>query len=725
MASLYRFGLIIVLAVELHTDLNVYGLHNQELPLCSNDEFRCKSGLCIPNIWFCDGHHDCLDHDDEDEDKCINVKSNGTQFQNMQTNETVPSLNENEGTVGVPDFGLITHESQICGEHSFKCSSSNHCVSERWVCDGTPDCPDRSDEHMCLHTHYSCLNLTVQGQETYLCADGFTCIPLTSICDGVDHCPDGSDEGPTCDTSCLNANCELSCMPSPVNDKGTCLCTGSYILGEDGKSCIDINECDIFGSCSQDCENIQGSYTCSCKPGYEMVRSSCKAMGEDSALLLFSSRSEIRGMYLPSERPFNISQKRVNQAVGVAYDRLTDRVYWSDLQPQHEAILSSRMDGTDMRWFLEGGKIAMAESVVVDYVARNLYYTDSIKKVVGVCAIDNPSNLTKDAMNGESNTKRMCTNILTNIDQPRGLGLYPPEGLLFYSNWGNNPHIGRAGMDGTRPEAIISKDIGWPNGIAVDIVLKRIYWSDAKHGRIETALFDGSDRRTVFFQSVQHPFSLAVFEDTLYWSDWGTQQVQSCNKFNGGDHKVLVMEPKLHGIHIYHRLLEVNHTNPCTNAKCSHLCLLAYGGNGYTCSCPSPTKWHLAEDRVTCHRRFESATTMSRDYAHSYAIYGHDVNDSRAIDKMDLTTTPFTLHELIAENSTLAPVLENSKPAKDTCQDWLYEAKIGIGVAIILFCISIVLCIIIAIKCGLIRCKPCVRKKHGLIEMDLISVRMQ
>ena len=193
-------------------------------------------------------------------------------------------------------------------------------------------------------------------------------------------------------------------------------------------------------------------------------------------------------------------------------------------------------------------------------------------------------------------------------------------------------------MDGTRQEKIISANIVWPNGITVDVVLNRIYWSDAWFDRIETALFDGSSRKVVLTQNVQHPFSLAVFEDRLYWSDWETQEVQACNKFNGSDHRVVVKESQLHGIHIYHPLLEANHTNPCATARCSHLCLLGYGGQSYTCSCPSRNKWHLVDDGVTCHRHFEAGNLnpaiMSPDNA-TEAIYGPriDNEDGRLHEK--------------------------------------------------------------------------------------------
>lgn len=53
---------------------------------------------------------------------------------------------------------------------------------------------------------------------------------------------------------------------------------------------------------------------------------------------------------------------------------------------------------------------------------------------------------------------------------------------LFWTDWGDNPRIETAGMDGdpaTR-QVIVSDGIDWANGMAIDYTLKRLYWADAR-----------------------------------------------------------------------------------------------------------------------------------------------------------------------------------------------------------------------------------------------------
>lgn len=66
---------------------------------------------------------------------------------------------------------------------------------------------------------------------------------------------------------------------------------------------------------------------------------------------------------------------------------------------------------------------------------------------------------------------------------------------MYWTDWGANPKIERAGMDASSRIVIISSNLTWPNGLAIDYETKRLYWADAGMKTIEYGNFDGSGRQ--------------------------------------------------------------------------------------------------------------------------------------------------------------------------------------------------------------------------------------
>lgn len=87
----------------------------------------------------------------------------------------------------------------------------------------------------------------------------------------------------------------------------------------------------------------------------------------------------------------------------------------------------------------------------------------------------------------------------------------PFHRLMFWTDWGENPKIERAGMNGdpdTR-KVIVSEDISWPNGLTIDSTQRVIFWADAKLSYIASVDFDGRRRikvreRIIIGHSVMH-----------------------------------------------------------------------------------------------------------------------------------------------------------------------------------------------------------------------------
>lgn len=120
---------------------------------------------------------------------------------------------------------------------------------------------------------------------------------------------------------------------------------------------------------------------------------------------------------------------------------------------------------------------------------------------------------------------------------------------MFWTDWGNEAKIERASMDGTRRVAIIKTNIQWPNGLAIDYLDRRIFWADAKLKTISSCDYDGGNRLVVLnsWSSLRHPFSLAVFEEYIYWTDWDTEGIHYVNKYSGDNTNASVLLAGLAG----------------------------------------------------------------------------------------------------------------------------------------------------------------------------------
>ena len=51
-----------------------------------------------------------------------------------------------------------------------------------------------------------------------------------------------------------------------------------------------------------------------------------------------------------------------------------------------------------------------------------------------------------------------------------------------------------AWMDGSNIVELVTDGLGWPNGLAIDMELEKLYWADAMHNNIEVANLDGTGR---------------------------------------------------------------------------------------------------------------------------------------------------------------------------------------------------------------------------------------
>ncbi|CAF4528652.1 unnamed protein product, partial [Rotaria sp. Silwood2] len=538
---------------------------------CRADQFRCGS-TCIPNAWRCDGHRDCADGSDEP-----------------------PSC-----------------RARNCTSNEFRCVSTGDCIPKGWMCDHEvksffvfenfekyfnfikDDCDDGSDENaeLCQNTPFSC-------PENQMVCPGTTihqCVNITQVCDGKPDCPGGGDESPLCNNdqcSIDNGGCSHTCHRSPFG--ALCLCQPGFRVRNttNYKKCEDIDECtDDPNTCHQYCLNTNGSFVCSCAEGFILQTDghSCKIINE-TGIRLLTVRQATMEWFSPTLQTYGQINLGPNMRYIVAFDidNRTNTYFWSDLVTN---IIYSRTErANNYTKLITSGNSYIAD-MAFDWIGHNLYWTDYMLEHVEVSTFD-------------GRYRRILFH--ENLTNPWSIAVDPRAGLryLFLTDWGKNPRIERASMDGQQRLSIVNDSIEMPVGLTLDLIRQEIYFTDHHLNYIEVVNYNGENRRKILANThfLHGPISINVYEQYLYWYDSYSNQVIRLNRFEHGiksqKHETIMSRSGVISMKMSHQIYQPYETNPCQQSRCTQLCLLSHSAPlGYICACS--TGFILDQDQITC-----------------------------------------------------------------------------------------------------------------------------
>lgn len=154
-------------------------------------------------------------------------------------------------------------------------------------------CTRHGEECASTQGGFECVCKDGFARKNGVCLDASVCVTCEHVCElsGAGFkcaCRNGyrvsASDSSRCEMHCDTSECQATCVSDRDQAEPQCSCPAGYILHQPGNGeppvCSDINECDDH-LCHW-CENLPGSFVCTCKRGYELRKGvQCVAAKED------------------------------------------------------------------------------------------------------------------------------------------------------------------------------------------------------------------------------------------------------------------------------------------------------------------------------------------------------------------------------------------------------------------------------------------------------------
>ncbi|XP_025991116.1 nidogen isoform X2 [Solenopsis invicta] len=494
---------------------------------------------------------------------------------------------------GYEGDGMECTKTDECNDNS-ECENNEQCtyhpMSSRYECTCKPgfsmDVDDRCVPSDCstnlsqCHVNAQCVPSGDGAGYKCVCINGYhgdgmrQCVEDHIGCNVLNNC----GRNAICGYNQTSANFACVCQPGYYGNGFTC---------RPQSSCRhDPNLCSSEATCVSTGEN---QFACVCNEGYVGDGINCKRRPrhDSNFLLVNQGMATHRIPFVPTQQnpgnPIYIAYTQM--AIALDIDCLGGKAYTSDITGNRIVELS--YNGSMAETFIP--KVSSPEGLSVDWVSRNIFWTDSGKTTVEVASLV---------------TKKRKVLISDGLVNPRGIAVHPYRGKIFWSDWNRaSPKLEWANEDGTDRAIFLQGDyVKLPNSLTIDWATDELCWADAGTFTISCIEID-SKRVTIVANELTYPFGLAISQNHYYWTDWKTHKIEVSLKTNGERRTPLSIPAggsgKLYGIVVVPESCP-RVTNVCQydNGRCNknQLCL-PDGQGGRTCACADDAQGPCTDSR--------------------------------------------------------------------------------------------------------------------------------
>ncbi|XP_053402379.1 prolow-density lipoprotein receptor-related protein 1-like [Mercenaria mercenaria] len=243
------------------------------------------------------------------------------------------------------------------------------------------------------------------------------------------------------------------------------------------------------GGCSQICitkyTNDVMTPVCECALGYTLedkVNCTTKVVTDNFILVTDWTDEEIHQIGLDTNEINVVPGDKSAEYMGVFYNPENQKVIWAEYF--EEIIYVGNLNGTDRKPLVDLGNSGYAYRFDMDMTTKNLYFTAYYDTFIGVITPNGTYRVLKDDFGWDS--------VLDIV-------VHPEKGWMYYTvDAYPTGYVGRSNMFGLNAVELISgENVSYPDGLAINFLTDRLYWSDADHDTIQDCNLDGEDCITI------------------------------------------------------------------------------------------------------------------------------------------------------------------------------------------------------------------------------------
>ncbi|XP_052820519.1 furin-like protease 1, isoforms 1/1-X/2 [Mya arenaria] len=252
-------------------------------------------------------------------------------------------------------------------------------------------------------------------------------------------------------------------------------------------------------------------------------------------------------------------------------DYIEGILFWTNIEGSHSEIKRAFIKDNQPAYNIETIlNLESVNAVAVDWVFKRIYWTEYSSHRI---------------MASDYDGKNPFTIVFLDIVNPWTIAVDPENGIMYWTDWGENSKIDMCGMNGdcsnrhkNTLKQVDGQALGWPNGITIDFDGKRIFWTDTRLHKIGTADTNLHYANYIFETdfAIMSPFAISAFGETIFWSELKNKTIRSANKVTGKDIKTTylgqdaIMDMKIYHKRRQHTALSVDTKSLCKD--CNGMC---------------------------------------------------------------------------------------------------------------------------------------------------------